>query len=912
MEFLQHLAASLKRGRTAELPADDKAAFYTIMPMVIANQHRSVTDLLSGSKFDVNYACGRARRTLLHVAANCGSYECLCLLLKKGSKVNLQDVSGCTPLHLAARNGQKKCLNKLLENKSDVNIRNNEGLTAIHWLAVNGRTELLQDLLQHVQEVDIEDSQGQTALHVACQNGHKSTLQCLLDHGSDINKVNHNKWTPLHFACSHGQHEAASILMKRNAKFVEEERGKTPLDLSVEGGYGETCEVLLQNQPKLFDKLLQSVQRPFIMGDMMEKVLVYLTRADTTLQDRVLFGLAEQMSVIGHHLLSMNTDADADITSLLKCAHALSHLLTRQRTASMGSLKDMPVTKPDRSQSIPEDPLEPLAGLWQLLEDWLILLKVEMTDTKTCTKTQPTVSPASTNTQDVPKGKEQDERTSSKDMKKPDSKTVIAESGSVPTRLPPFSSQEEDLVTGVFPRVCALINACYICNVAHAQLTLSTPQPNFTEFLLKHLDVLRMLVAKEPGVIFQHFNFLLHCHELMAYFLPTIRAQLFFFQPFEVRREWFYTNLKTNVKTSDVDPDIPVLTVKRDRLFHSSCEEIIALNPSRLKINLSVRFNGEEGMGHGVVREWFDVLSREILNADYALFTQSADGCTFQPNSNSSINPDHLSYFRFAGQAIGLALFHRQLLSVYFTRSFYKHILGIPVNYTDVASIDPEYAKNLQWILDHDISQLGLDLTFSVETDVFGVLQEVDLKPGGSRILVTDANKAEYVQLVTELRMTRAIMPQINSFLSGFHDYIPHSLVQLFDEYELELMVSGLPDIDLADWEANTGYTGYTVDTPVIQWFWEVVGDFTQQERVLMLQFVTGSSRVPYGGFANLSSSGSHQQFTISHVPYTAGKLPTASTCINLLKLAEYPTKEELKHCLMIALQCGSQGYGLV
>ncbi|XP_046549147.1 E3 ubiquitin-protein ligase HACE1-like [Haliotis rubra] len=909
MEFLQHLAASLKRGRTAELPADDKAAFYTIMPMVIANQHRSVTDLLSGSKFDVNYACGRARRTLLHVAANCGSYECLHLLLKKGSKVNLQDVSGCTPLHLAARNGQKKCLNKLLENKSDVNIRNNEGLTAIHWLAVNGRTELLQDLLQHVEEVDIEDSQGQTALHVACQNGHKSTLQCLLDHGSNINKVNHNKWTPLHFACSHGQHEAASILMRRNAKFLEEERGKTPLDLSVEGGYGETCEVLLQNQPKLFDKLVQSVQRPFIKGDMMEKVLVYLTRSDTSTLDRVLFGLAEQMSVIGHHLLSMNTDAEVDITSLLKCAHALSHLLTRQRTASVGSLKDIPVTKCDRSQSIPEDPLEPLEGLWQLLEDWLILLKVEMTDTKKSTKTNSTVSPTLTNTQDVPKVTEQEDtmRTSSKDTKASDSKPVIAEPGSVPTRFPAFPAQEEDLVTGVFPRVCALINACYICNVGKAQLTLSTPQPNFTEFLLKHLDVLKMLVAKEPGVIFQHFNFLLHCHDLMVYFLPTIRAQ-----HFEVRREWFYTNLKTQVNTSDVDPEIPVLTVKRDRLFHSSCAEIINQNPSRLKVNLAVRFNGEEGMGHGVVREWFDVLSREILNADYALFTQSADGCTFQPNSNSSINPDHLSYFRFAGQAIGLALFHRQLLSVYFTRSFYKHILGIPVSYTDVASIDPEYAKNLQWILDHDISQLGLDLTFSVETDVFGVLQEVDLKPGGSTLPVTDANKAEYVQLVTELRMTRAIMPQINSFLSGFHDYIPHSLVQLFDEYELELLVSGLPDIDLEDWKANTGYTGYSVDCIVIQWFWEVMGDFTMQERVLMLQFVTGSSRVPYGGFANLSSSGSHQQFTISHVPYTAGKLPTASTCINLLKLAEYPTKEELKRCLLIALQCGSQGYGLV
>lgn len=74
----------------------------------------------------------------------------------------------------------------------------------------------------------------------------------------------------------------------------------------------------------------------------------------------------------------------------------------------------------------------------------------------------------------------------------------------------------------------------------------------------------------------------------------------------------------------------------------------------------------------------------------------------------------------------------------------YLHALntaGIPVNYQDVASIDPEYAKNLQWILDNDISDLGLELTFSVETDVFGAMEEVPLKPGGASILVTQENK---------------------------------------------------------------------------------------------------------------------------------------------------------------------------
>ena len=130
-------------------------------------------------------------------------------------------------------------------------------------------------------------------------------------------------------------------------------------------------------------------------------------------------------------------------------------------------------------------------------------------------------------------------------------------------------------------------------------------------------------------------------------------------------------------------------------------------------------------MGDGVKREWFDLLSAEFLNPDYALFTPSPDGTAFQPNPNSAINPDHLSYFRFAGKAFGLALYHKHLIPAYFTRSFYKHILARPLDIDDVASIDPEYAKNLKWLLDSDIEEAMLELTFSIEEDLFGFLQLV-------------------------------------------------------------------------------------------------------------------------------------------------------------------------------------------
>ncbi|CAI9718982.1 E3 ubiquitin-protein ligase HACE1 isoform X1 [Octopus vulgaris] len=955
MEFLQNLASSLKNARTVELPYDDRSAFYMLMTMVVANQHKSVLDLLQNSLFDVNYACGRAQRNLLHIAANCGSYECLSLLLKKGATVNARDVSGCTPLHLAARNGKRKCLNKLLEHDADINIRNNEGLTTIHWLAVNGRTELLHDLLLYVNDVDIEDSQGQTAIHVACQNGHNSIVVCLLDNGSDINRSNHFGSTPLHFACSHGQRDTAFILLNRGAKFLPDKKGRTPLDVTVEGGYGETCALLLSSLPRLFDSLIQMTQKENIKEKMLYRVLSHLCQHQSKeTADRILIGLAEQAFSIGQKLFSVSSSLESEVQCLLRCINFLCKLYQQVYTTKTKSKSHnlVPLNGTSAANLKANKIFMPLEVLWKLLGDWLNLLEEEFNNISTKqagegpqmqgegTKVKPAEVGESV---EVSKGQD-DEGASEENVNEDsctenteeeegegegetsltedpnqseeevpeegsESKEVVTENdSSTPTlNIKALPVRNEDIITATVPRICAVIQAFYQC------CTCLTPKPltppTFIDFVSRHNKVLKSLVARNPKVIFDHFHFLLECPELMSQFLHIIKAQ-----PFEARQEWFYENLHPEDYNNDMF-DSPTsqesLVIDRQRVFDSSCEMLHKINSGKLKKNISVKFEGEKGMGLGVVREWFDVLSKEILNPDYALFTQSTDGCTFQPNSNSSINPDHLNYFRFAGHILGLALYHRQLLNIYFTRSFYKHILGIPVNYKDVSSIDPDYAKNLQWLLDHEINNLGLNLTFSVQTDVFGMLQEIELKPGGSKQTVNDSNKHEYVQLVTELRMTKAIQPQINSFLQGFHEYIPQSLVQMFNEYELELMLSGLPTIDLLDWKENTVYSTYNKDSQVIQWFWDVLEEISVPERIMLLQFVTGSSRVPYGGFANLNGVGSTQKFSVNHMAYSPGCLPTASTCINLMRLPDYPTMEELKDRLLVAIHCGSQGYGV-
>ena len=77
-----------------------------------------------------------------------------------------------------------------------------------------------------------------------------------------------------------------------------------------------------------------------------------------------------------------------------------------------------------------------------------------------------------------------------------------------------------------------------------------------------------------------------------------------------------------------------------------------------------------------MTREWYSVLAPEVFNAGYVLFVTTGDGVTFQPNPNSYVNPDHLSYFKFVGRIIGKAICDGHLMDAHFTRSFYKHILG--------------------------------------------------------------------------------------------------------------------------------------------------------------------------------------------------------------------------------------------
>ncbi|XP_033020181.1 E3 ubiquitin-protein ligase NEDD4-like isoform X9 [Lacerta agilis] len=375
---------------------------------------------------------------------------------------------------------------------------------------------------------------------------------------------------------------------------------------------------------------------------------------------------------------------------------------------------------------------------------------------------------------------------------------------------------------------------------------------------------------------------------------------------FKQKYDYFRKKLK---KPADI-PNRFEMKLHRNNIFEESYRRIMSVKrPDVLKARLWIEFESEKGLDYGgVAREWFFLLSKEMFNPYYGLFEYSAtDNYTLQINPNSGLcNEDHLSYFTFIGRVAGLAVFHGKLLDGFFIRPFYKMMLGKPITLKDMESVDSEYYNSLKWILENDPTEL--DLMFCIDEENFGQTYQVDLKPNGSEITVTNENKREYIDLVIQWRFVNRVQKQMNAFLEGFTELLPTDLIKIFDENELELLMCGLGDVDVNDWRQHTIYkNGYCPNHPVIQWYWKAVLLMDAEKRIRLLQFVTGTSRVPMNGFAELYGSNGPQLFTIEQWG-SPEKLPRAHTCFNRLDLPPYDSFEELREKLLMAVE-NAQGF---
>ena len=189
------------------------------------------------------------------------------------------------------------------------------------------------------------------------------------------------------------------------------------------------------------------------------------------------------------------------------------------------------------------------------------------------------------------------------------------------------------------------------------------------EFVTSNKVLLNALVRNNPGLLDKGLRALVQ--------VPRCRMLL----DFDVKRHWFKTQVRRLRQHASRRHGSLRLHIRRRHVFEDAYHQLRLRNADEMRGRLHITFRNEEGVdAGGLSREFFGILAKEIFNPNYALFTSTEDGCTFQPNPNSSINPDHLSYFRFVGRIVGKAVADGYLLDAHFTRSLYKHMLGIKVS----------------------------------------------------------------------------------------------------------------------------------------------------------------------------------------------------------------------------------------
>uniref|UniRef100_A0A671YL29 HECT-type E3 ubiquitin transferase n=1 Tax=Sparus aurata TaxID=8175 RepID=A0A671YL29_SPAAU len=378
--------------------------------------------------------------------------------------------------------------------------------------------------------------------------------------------------------------------------------------------------------------------------------------------------------------------------------------------------------------------------------------------------------------------------------------------------------------------------------------------------------------------------------------LQRARAPAPYRRDFEAKLRNFYRKLEA--KGYGQGPGKIKLLIRREHLLEGTFNQVMAYSRKELQRNkLYVTFLGEEGLDYsGPSREFFFLLSQELFNPYYGLFEYSAnDTYTVQISPMSAFVENHLEWFRFSGRILGLALIHQYLLDAFFTRPFYKALLRLATDLSDLEYLDEEFHQSLQWMKDNDITDI-LDLTFTVNEEVFGQVNRCF-----PCCQVTERELKS--ERMAKWRVERGVVQQTEALVRGFYEVVDSRLVSVFDARELELVIAGTVEIDLGDWRSNTEYRGgYHDGHIVMRWFWAAVEHFNNEQRLRLLQFVTGTSSVPYEGFAALRGSNGLRRFCIEKWGKVTS-LPRAHTCFNRLDLPPYPSYTMLYEKLLIAVE---------
>jgi hypothetical protein len=324
--------------------------------------------------------------------------------------------------------------------------------------------------------------------------------------------------------------------------------------------------------------------------------------------------------------------------------------------------------------------------------------------------------------------------------------------------------------------------------------------------------------------------------------------------------------------------------------------------PTRLKL-LEDGTNFAAIDAQGVTLEFFTLIAKEILNLDYHWFHPTPSG-TYYPTIGSTESESENFYF--FGRFIGKCVYEKLCVPLPFALPVFKVLTSRPLTFEDLGYIDKELYETLCKFKTDPATQEAVEsdelpFVFSNDKLVDIYQKEFPIVEGGHDVHITSSNYLDYVYKYAEKRVVRLVETQLRCLLAGFTSIIPRSVARLLTPECLNLILCGEEKVNINDMKEHTQVQG--VPPEVCQWFWQAVQEMNNNQRVHLLQFITGLQRVPAGGFKQLPKPitllgvGKHDQ------------LPTASVCFFQLKLGTFSSYAHLKSKLNCAVEYGCVGF---
>ncbi|CAK9328904.1 unnamed protein product [Citrullus colocynthis] len=350
--------------------------------------------------------------------------------------------------------------------------------------------------------------------------------------------------------------------------------------------------------------------------------------------------------------------------------------------------------------------------------------------------------------------------------------------------------------------------------------------------------------------------------------------------------------------------------IRRNHILEDAFSQMSALSEDDLRGSIRVSFVNEFGVeeagidGGGIFKDFMENITRAAFDVQYGLFKETADHLLYPNPGSGMIHEQHLQFFHFLGVLLAKAMFEGILVDIPFA-TFFLSKLKQKYNYlNDLPSLDPELYRHLIFLkhFEGDISEL--ELYFVIINNEYGEQTEEELLPGGKNRRVTSENVITFIHLVANHRLNFQIRQQSSHFLRGFQQLIQKEWIDMFNEHEFQLLISGsLDSLDVDDLRTHTTYSsGYHKEHYVIEMFWEVIKSFSVENQKKFLKFVTGCSRGPLLGFKYLEPCFCIQRAAGNANEEALDRLPTSATCMNLLKLPPYRSKEQLANKLLYAI----------